>query len=424
MTASIERLPAEVFDIIALDIDLAAYKHLRLTSRQLHSLSLSTFAKRYFTEIATTLSSPSLDRLTHVSNHGSFGNAVSLLTVKLLNNRDYKVLTNICDVGIFPPPKRFPNVSGVKTAHIRDEVTSYNDIVFGDRLRHITDLLVRAMRSLVKLKAVRFRAVHNESIEWERVGASENNQVYRTRCFRAVIDAIIQSRIELEEFSMAQRKSSTTLCKQADIQCRVLQVFPLSFALLQHSFLHLHSLTLAFVTNLGDYPGTPVTGGDMALFISCAPNLRNLALSFDRKRNISQQSAVIFHDLATTCRITNLESFHLLNCSLREGDLDRFVTTHSATLRSLIINNVRQSSTNWVAFWIFLKSATDLRSLRLGWLYEDSVLIMLHWRKKMRIDFKLDTASLGRSMCDMLDELMAAYSRVTDLPPVGHDTAQ
>jgi hypothetical protein len=423
MTAPIERLPAEVFDIIALDIDLAAYKHLRLASHQLHLLSLTTFAKRYFTEITTTLSSPSLGRIIHVSNHRSFGNAVSLLTVRLLDNRDYKVLTKICDVGIFPPPKRFPHVPGVQTAHIRDEVISYNDIIFGDRLRHITDLLARALRSLIKLKTIRFRAVHRDPTEWERTGPSENNQIYRTRCFKAVVDAIMQSKIQLDEFSMAQRKSTTTLCKQADIHYRVLQALPLSFASLQRSFLHLHSLTLAFVATLGDPPGTSGVGSDIALFISCAPNLRNLALSFDRKRNISHDSAAIFHEIAISCRITSLESFHLLNCSLREGDLDRFVTTHAAILRSLVINNVRQSRTTWVAFWTFLKSATNLRSLRLERLYEDDVLVKLHWRKKMRITFKLDTASSGRTMYDMLDELIAAYSRPTDLPPAGHDTA-
>jgi hypothetical protein len=423
MTSSIERLPAEVFDIIALDIDLPAYQHLRLASRRLHSLSLPTFAKRYFTNISTTLSSPSLDRLVNVSNHASFSNAVTLFTVKLLSHRDFKVLANICDVGIFPPPKRFPNVTGVKTAHIRDEVISYNDIINGDRSRHIADRLMCILKSLGKLKAIRLRALHNETTEWERVGASENNQIYRSRCFQAVIDSVAQSKIQLEELSMAQRKRTTTLCKQADIKYLALQIPSLSLPLLQHSFLRLHSLTLAFVVPINDYPIAPVTGNEIARFVNCASNLRNLTLSLDRRRNISHQSAAIFHDLATSCRITSLNSFQLLNSSLQDGDLSRFVTEHAMTLRSLVINNVRQRSGSWVSFWTSLKTAKVLRSLQLDTIFEGSTPLMLYWKKKMRIDFKLDAASSGRTMCDMLDELIAAYSRGNDLSADGHDAA-
>jgi hypothetical protein len=421
MTASIERLPVEVFDIIALDLNLLAHQQLRLASRQLHSLSLSTFTKRYFTEITTTLGSPSLDRLVNVSSHGYFRNAVSLLSVKLLNHRDYKVLTSICDVGKFPPPKRFPNVPGVKVAHISGEATLYNDVVHGDYTRCVTDRLTRSLRSLNKLKTIRFCALRNESAHWERYGMSNGNQVFRTKCFQAVIDSIIKSEIQLEEFSMAKRKKPSTLRKRADVPCAALRFTLSSLASLQHSFFHLQSLTLTLVSAPDDNLRTPGWESDTSQLVTCAPNLKNLTLSLDCGSKISHQSAAIIHSLAKSCRISALESLHLVNCSLHETDLARFVAEHRHTLCVLIINNVQQLSGSWSSFWSSLKAAVNLRYLRLGILSVGSVPVMIYWRKEMRIEFKLDTASAGRTMCDMLDQLIAAYDGVLESSPVGHD---
>jgi hypothetical protein len=92
MTSPFERLPAEVFDIIAAYLHLPEYQTVRLSSQRLHLLSLSTFTKKYFTKVITTLGSPSLDRLVHVANHSHLSRLVTTLEIRLLNHRNYKDL--------------------------------------------------------------------------------------------------------------------------------------------------------------------------------------------------------------------------------------------------------------------------------------------------------------------------------------------
>jgi hypothetical protein len=417
MASPVERLPVEVFEIVALDLDLWAYQQLRLSSRQLHSLSLSTFAKRYFSELTTTLGSPSLDRLANICNHGYFCNIVTLLNIKLLNHRDYKLLTSICKVGIFPPPKRFSTVPGIRTANISGEATLYNDILHGNHQQSITDRLTRSLQRLSNIKTIRLRAFHSEPVGWRMIEIPKGDALFRTKCFQAVLDSIIKSEIKLEEFSMAKSKKANTIRKCADVPYPALQFsFPV-LSSLQNSFLHLQSLTLALVAAHNGNSRVPGWENGVSQLVSCAPNLKKLALSLDRNRQISQYSAPIVHSLASSCHLLSLESFQLVNCSLHEADLDRFVTTHAGSLRMLIINDVRHVSGSWVSFWTSLKEVKQLRCLRLGSLEATNSAVTLHWRNKLRLKFTLDEETSGRPMCDMLDELIAAYNKDMNFPP-------
>jgi hypothetical protein len=128
MASPIECLPVEVFELIASDLDLPAYRNLRLSSRQLHTLSFSIFAKRYFGELTTTLGSPSLERLVGVSSHGYLSDFVKTLDITILSQYEYTLMSEIDRVGVFPPPKRFPRVSGVSLAYISREATLYDDV--------------------------------------------------------------------------------------------------------------------------------------------------------------------------------------------------------------------------------------------------------------------------------------------------------
>jgi hypothetical protein len=138
MTSPFESLPAEVFDVIAAHLHLTEYQTLRLSSRQLHLLSLSTFTKKYFAKLITTLGSPSLDRLVNVASNSHLSKFVTTLDIRLLNHCDYKDLTKIARIGIFPPPKRFPKVSGVKSEHLVHESTLYEDVLANKQSKCIT----------------------------------------------------------------------------------------------------------------------------------------------------------------------------------------------------------------------------------------------------------------------------------------------
>ena len=409
MTAPIERLPVELFDLITSDLDLLAYQQLRLTSRQLHLLSLSTFAKRYFSELTTTLGSSSLDRLVNISSHGYFSNFVTLLDIKLLTHRDYKLLTNIQKVGIFPPPKRFPIVPGIKPEHISGEATLYNDVLSRRFPQCITDRLVCSLQNISNLKTIRFRAHHSEPVGWRSIAMPEGDQIFRTRCFQAVVDAIIDSKIQLEEFSMAKRKKKNgALRKHANVAYPSVQ-FPFSaLPPLKHCFVHLQSLTLAIVAAHNGDSRSPGWENCVSQLIACAPNVKTLALSFDRKGLVSHYSAAVIHSLALSCRLDSLEYLHLVNCSLHEDDLTRFITAHANSIRHVNLAGIRLLSWNWETFWMSLNDIKGLRRVRLAYLEGTSSSVMFRWRDKKRSKFTLDSDKSGRLMCDLLDDLITA----------------
>jgi hypothetical protein len=275
MTSPIERLPGvpvEVFDIIASSLDLVAFQHLRLTSRQLHLLSLSPFAKRYFSRLSTTLGSPSLDRLLAISKHGYFSGIVVQLDIKLLTHRDYKLLTDIQKVGIFPPPKRFPVVPGIKQEHVSGEATLY-DHVCGRNAKYpacITERLTRSLGNLKVLKNINLRTHHAEPVEWQALPIPEGDTLFRTKCFEAVFDAVLKSGIQLEEFGMAKQAKATNALNLE------YSALPCPVPFLRHCFEHLHSLTLAVVTYSNGDARAPGWERGIAQFIAVHPASRSL----------------------------------------------------------------------------------------------------------------------------------------------------
>jgi hypothetical protein len=414
MTSPIERLPVEVFEIIAYDLDLAACQELRLSSRQLHSLSLSTFAKRYFVELNTSLGNPTLDRIVSISKHGYFSSVVTQLNIKLLTYRDYKNLTAIKRVGIFPPPKRFHIVPGIRQADINGECELYNDLSGWTNLTCITNRLTQALKRLYNVKTIRFRAFHAEPEGWQHYGQMpDRDQKFRTKCFEAVLDSIQASGIQLDEFSMAKRQKSTTLRRGADLPAAALQSCLVQSSM-KHAFANLQSLTLALTAAYSGETRSRVPGWEKrtSQLLSCAPNLRHLTLSLDRNAHISHYSAYIIKSLASSCRLLNLESFHLYNCCVHASDLHHFVLAHAECLRTLSLQSVRLLSGSWLDFWPTLKMMHNLRCLRFGSL-EGSDLLVTFFRarlsksNKARSRVTLDTVS-GRPMNDLLDELVAS----------------
>jgi hypothetical protein len=251
MLSPIERLPVEVFDIISAYLDLPAYQSLRLTSRQLHLLTFSTFVKQCFSERTTTLGSTSLGRLVETSKHDHLRSVVRALHIRLLNHRDYKTLKAISRVAIFPPPKRFPRVSGVRDEHIKDEATTYDYVVKNEYPKRILNDLARALRGCNNLKVIRFRAKNSDPDGWQAT-VPEGDQLFRAKCFQVVLDAVVESGIQLEEFSMAKGKRTTAFYKSANTPYSALQLSPPSLRGLQHcsSFSHCQFFPMTIKTFL------------------------------------------------------------------------------------------------------------------------------------------------------------------------------
>ena len=421
MTSPIERLPVEVFEIIAADLDLDSYKQLRLSSWRLHSLSLSTFGKRYFAKLTTTLGSPSLDRLVNVSNHAYFSRFPTQLSIKLLTYRDYKNLTAVRRVGIYPPPKRFSLIPGIKLVDIEGESTLYDDLFSSGESKCVTQRLTRALRGLDNLKAVHFRTFHSETGGWRYGEMPERDQKFRTRCFEALLQSIILSEIQLEEFGMARKKRTNTLRRGADLGAAAVTLPLPVLTSLQFSFSHLQSLTLSLVAAHNGGSRVPGWENGTSQLVSCAPNLRHLTLSLDRSVHISHYSAAIIKALAFSCCLPALESFHLINCSVQQADLDNLVAVHADTLQVIMLNGVRLLSGTWMSFWSSLKVVPHLRFLRFGSL-EGTDLVVMHFRtSKGRSKTTLDIMESGRSMDDMLEDLITSNNG--DLNTIANDAS-
>jgi hypothetical protein len=411
MASPIERLPVEIFEIIASDLDLSAFQHLRLSSRQLHLLSLSIFAKRHFSDLTTTLGSASLDRLVQIANHEYLSSTVALLDITLLTQCDYEHLKNICNVGIFPPPKRFARVSGVKPAHIPADSTLYDDVLSHRFPKCIVDPLACSFLGFSNLKAVRFRTHHNEYLGSTSLLVQEDDQTFRSKCYQAVFDAILKSEIQLQQFSMAKEKGLSSLSKHAN----------LPYSTVQPQLRNLQSLTLSVITAHNENHRVPGWENGLGQLIVCAPNLKNLALSLDRKSRISHYSAAVMNSLALSCQLDLLHTFRLVNCSLHESDLMAFVAAHAKTLHQLVFRDIRLLTGTWISFWISLKEVRGLRCLRLDYLWKANSPVVFRKRNRERLKVALDIGKAGRPMSAMLDETIAAYKMEDELSMTGLD---
>ena len=94
MTSQIERLPVELFELVAASLELLSCKNLRLTSQRLRFLIHPLFVECAFSRLKTTLGSPSLGRLVNVSRCENLRGAVKVLQIQLLTSCVEEVLTS------------------------------------------------------------------------------------------------------------------------------------------------------------------------------------------------------------------------------------------------------------------------------------------------------------------------------------------
>lgn len=405
MTSPFECLPAEVFDIIAAYLDLPGYQTLRLTSQRLHLLSLSTFKKKYFSKIITTLGSPSLDRLLHVANHPHLSPLVTTVEIRLLNHRDYKDLTKIARIGIFPPPKRFPRVSCVRNADIVQEATLYDDVLANRQSKCITDRLARSLSRLEHLTTLRIRAHQPEPLGWKTTPVPEGDSTFRTRCLRAVLDAIALSAPSLTTLTLA-KDTGPTPSKLLNTPYPALQL-PIEFLQrLRAPLSSLHSLTLSLVADHNAHHRLPGWENGLARFVSCAPNVTSLTLSLDRKTQVSEYGARIVRSLSDSLFLERLETLQLCNTAAHESDLGKLVKTHALTLRAVGLSNVCLLTGSWGVVFAALKGVQGLERVRLAQLEGAGCPVFFRRRGREKRWIVLGE---GKGVREGLDELVGAW---------------
>ena len=413
MSSPIERLPVEIFEFVATNLRLSSYKTLRLSSRRLRLLVHATFTKEAFSELNTTLGSWSVDHLINVSSHQQLRDAVKAIHVRLLTHLDYETLTSITRLGIFPPPKRFRRVSGVRDEHITSEAATYDYITGSEYPQRLYDGLVQALRGFPNLKVVRIRAKSYEPFQW-RNNMPEGDQLFRARCFQTVLDAIIGSEINLEEFTMTKAGPNATPSKGLHLSCSGFKIHPQRLQTLQRCFSHLQSLTLSVDTSYNTDKRLPGWEHAIANFISTAPNVRNLTLSLGRDLCFSHHGVAVIRSLASSCRLRKLEQFRLHNVALHGDNLAMLIRAHAASLKKVVFSDIHLLCGDWSSMWNMLKTCERLQTLRLFALNGEKAPMKFRRRYTSRPNITLDAKKSEQSMSDMLEDLIVNCDAQTE----------
>lgn len=367
MLSPIESLPVELFDTISAELSTQDCQSLRLTSRQLHRLIHADFVRRAFSEQSTTLSPSSLERLVNVSSHRGFRDAVKCLHIRVLSHQEYENLIAISRVGRFPPPKRFHRVSHVRDKHINDEVATYAYVTNNERPTQLYNGLLRALEGLSSLKAIRFSTKQHRPFTF---GLDESpHALFRNRCFEAIVFAIGHSKIKLDEFSMGRKKGRKMMYKPLDVSYSAFQLAPASLQTLRYCFSNLQSLRLSIEIGCST-PHPDNWAKNISDFIGSAPRLRSLAFSLNRVLNkhnqISHYSCIMVKSLAISCRLPNLETLEMMNCTLHGKDLSDLVRAHSSSLQCIVFSSIRLLTERWCSMAGTLKACQRLKYFRLS----------------------------------------------------------
>jgi len=393
MTSHLERLPVELFELVAATLNLSSHKSLRLASKRCRFLTHSVFVERAFSRLKTTLGPPSLNRLINVAQSPHFRGSVKVLQIQLLTSAEYSVLAAISRVGRFPPPKRFPRVPGIQDKDIKDEAPTFTYVVESEYPTRLYDGLVRALRDFTNLTAVHFHPRGSQLAESSSL-LSATDRLFRSRCFQVVVDAIVNSEVRLNEFRMAKCKRGTALHKEAILPFSALQIPTQSLRTLHYRFSHLKVLTLSALSRNDDLSRTPGWQNGVGNIIATAPKLKSFTMSLDR----TNYAAAIVHHMVASCACLKLEVLQLMFCALHGNDLVAIIRSQSTTLRRAVFSDLRLVTGTWSSVLHALKECGNLEHLRFS----------SHSGAEHPVR-RLDVARGHRTMTDMVDEFIAVF---------------
>lgn len=400
MPSKIERLPVELIDLIVLHLSLHDRQALRLASKQLCALTLTTFSNDYFSRRATTLGVPSLDRLAQASAHPYFSSCVTLLDIKLLNYEDYGNLQKIDRVGVYPPPKRFPQVAQVKTEDISQECRLFDYMRTHQDPTAVVYPLTRALRGLRNLKTIRLRVngLTLNATPYIR-DAGEVYQTFLTACFRAVLDAIIRSRIRLREFTCIKGNAVRPLSKSANLSHRAFRFPAPYYASLVKAFSALKSLRLSIITYHNENDNTRGSDWEHGIshFITAASSLEDLSLCLQTTDEQPWNRAAVMHLFCRSVEMPKLISLQLYGCVIDELDLVVLVRKHAPTLRRLRISDTGLGMGTWASVLNVFKDDLKLDYLRLQYLGQSVTPQAVRWNTEDMKNSRRLTIDAGKN---------------------------
>ncbi|KAF1979323.1 hypothetical protein BU23DRAFT_448037 [Bimuria novae-zelandiae CBS 107.79] len=391
MISSMESLPVELVDAVILYLPLADRQALRLVSKHLYSLTLTTFTTDYFSKRTTTLGSPSLKRLVAASAHSRFSNSVTVLDVKLLNYEDYENLRRIDRVGIYPPPKRLPKVPQVKTQDISLECRLFDYMRNHHDAKAVVHPLSRALKGFPNLDSIRIRV--NGLTLYGNPYINADDKVYQdflSACFKAVLDALVRSGVKLRHFTSIKGTAIRPISKSANL---IYPAFAFSFPYLlslQTAFASLKSLRLSIRTNYNRNARVPGWENGVSQFISAAPALEEFALCLQARDSEPWFRAAVMQSICRSVELPALKILQLYGCVVDELDMTAFFKRHTA-LRHISISDTELRSGTWASIMSLFKQDLDLEYLRFQYLQQSATPRAVQWgeeekRSKLTID--------------------------------------
>lgn len=420
MPAPMERLPVELLDLVVHCLTLPNYQSLRLVSRQIYALTLSTFSSRYFSKRTTTLSTPSLARLLQVSA-SHLSPSVSLLDIKLLNHEDYQSLYKISRVGIYPPPKRFQQVANIRPQDISREYALFDHMRLNDDPKDVVRSLGHALEQLSQVRTVRLR-VNDETLQSNFPGEQDEEEEYSMfvhACFRAIIAAIIRSGAKLHDFSVIKGTKVRPSTKSANL---IHPAFKFSFPMflsLSKAFSSLRSLRLSIRTDYHGNSRVPGWQNGISQFIATASALEELTICFPPTDTEPAFKAAVMQSLASSLDLPKLKIMQLYGSVVDEQALSNFAKVHSS-LRQITLTDVRLLNGSWSAYLRTCRASLNLETLRLAFLQQSEVPRDIWWNRGNRRKSKLvmDTTDNAeqRSMNEMLTEAIDYLDLISTLP--------
>lgn len=414
MLSKMERLPVELVDMVVAYLSLPDRQALRLVSKHLHSLTLTTFTANYFSKRTTTLGVPSLRRLVEASAHPRFSSSVTLLDVRLLNYEDYENLLKIDRVGIYPPPKRLPRVPQVKTQDIAQESRLLEYMRTHHDPKAVVHPLSRALRGLPNLETLRIRVNGLTLYGNPYINAEEKvYQEFLTACFKAVIDAVVRSAVRLQHFTCIKGTAVRPLTKSANL---IYPAFSFSFphlVSLQSAFTCLRSMRLSIRTNYNRTARVPGWEAGVSQFIAAAPALEELALCLQARDSEPWFRAAVMHTVCRSVELPALRLLQLYGCVVDELDLVTFIKAHSSTLRNISISDTELRAGTWLSILGSLKQNLRLDYLRLQYLQQNVLPRAVQWSEDAKKSKLTIDARKSKSQDSMTRQLSWAIATLT-----------
>lgn len=409
-----ERLPVELVDIIVGFLPLPDRQTLRLVSKQLHSLTLVTFASDYFSQRSTTLGIPSLARLVELSARPRLAAAVKQLDVKLLNYEDYENLRKMDRVAVYPPPKRFARVPQVKARDVALECKLLDYMRTHDDPNAVVHPLTRVLKGLPHLEAVRLRVNGLTLYGNPHINAEDNIfQDFLSACFKAVLDAVIRSGVKLHHLTTLKGHTVRPTSKSANLIYPAFTFASTYLISLQNAFTRLKVLRLSIRTNCNRNARVPGWENGVSHFISAAPALEQLTLCLQASDSEPWFRAAVVHSICHTVRLPCLKMLQLYGCVVDERDFVAFIKLHAVTMRHLSISDTELRSGKWISILSSFKQDLHLDYLRLQYLQQSEPPRAIQWGKDMKKSRLIIEKRKSVDRDSMLTALAQAISSLT-----------